>query len=223
MSTAGGYFLALAGAEFYAMKQKVFTLDGFKLASPTLATAQCFTQPGFHRYPIVGEYLDGLNCLLNSIFMAAHESRDAQLLMGSFTAVLLSALMPFPLYVLALNIVLSRILPQTPRPPAVVIIAVLCTVVSVSGHIDLMREIANGRRLGDILLFDTKWTSSLTYAGHALFAVDFASVFVTSISLVLIPYQAKLGVLIVMFIITVGAGPGAAIILPWAYRELWTK
>ncbi|BEI84625.1 hypothetical protein CcaverHIS002_0500260 [Cutaneotrichosporon cavernicola] len=311
MSTAGGYFLALAGAEFYAMKKKVFTLDGFKLASPTLATAQCFTQPGFRRYPIVGEYLDGLNCLLNSIFMAAHESRDAQLLMGSFTAVLLSALMvstyesfrpthrnngplgfiaqcsslfylagqrltagftmplhaafcvwshavsrqkrsrpegkytwstllsvsigflgptlylavedmsfsalsiwqPFPLYVLVLNLVLSRILPQTPRAPAVVIIAVLCTVVSVSGHIDLMREVANGRRLGDILLFDTKGTSSLTFAGHALFAVDFASVLVTSLSLVLVPYQAKLGVLIVMF-------PSSS---PWAYRELWTK
>lgn len=335
MSTAGGYFLALAGAEFYTMKKKggypscpspplltpVFSLDGLKLAAPTVATAKCFSQPGFHRYPFVGEYLDGLNCLLNSIFMAAHESRDAQLLMGTFTAVLLSALMvstyesfrpahrrngplgfiarcsslfylagqrvtagfsmplhtafcvwsnatarqkrsrpegkyvwatllsvtlgfigptlyvasenmsfhamsvwqPFPLYILALNLVLSRVLPRVPRATAVVVIAVLCTVVSVSSHIELMREITNGRRLGDIFLFGTVWKSSLTFAGHALFLVDFAAVLATSASLVLLPYQAKLGVFVLMLVVTLGAGPGAAIILPWAYCELWTK
>jgi hypothetical protein len=334
MSSAGGFFLALAGAEFYTMKKNgawfalpssvltpVFTLDGFKLAAPTVATAKCFTQPGYHSYPIVGPYLDGLNCLLNSIFLAAHESRDAQLLMGSFTAVLLSALMvstyesfrpvhrgngplgfiarcsslfylagqrvtagfamplhtafcvwshaisrqkrsrpegkyawctllsvaigfigptlylaiedmsfralsiwqPFPLYILAANIVLGRILPRAPRATAVVVIAVLCTVVSVSSHIELLREVTNGRRFGDILLFNTTWKSSLTFAAHALFVVDFAAVFATSASLVLLPYQAKLGVLLFMLIITLGAGPGAAIILPWAYRELSTK
>ncbi|GMK58541.1 hypothetical protein CspeluHIS016_0505730 [Cutaneotrichosporon spelunceum] len=322
MSTTGGYFLALAAAELYTLQKKIFTLDGFKLAAPSLRTGKCFAQPGAHRYPLLGQYLDGLNCLLNSVFMAAHESSDAQLLMASVVAVLFSSLMVstyesfrpthrnngvlgfiarcssffyvvgqimtagfamplhaafcvwshgiskknkharpegkyawstllsvaigfllpslglaaenmsyralsvwqlFPFYILALNLVLSRILPKAPRSRAVAIIAVLCTVVSVSCHIGLLRELSSGRRLGDILLFDTKWTTSLTYAAHALFAVDAAFMLITSASVVLLPYKAKLGVLIAMLIITLAAGPGAAIILPWAYHELSTE
>lgn len=283
-----------------------------------ISSPKCFKQPGFTHYPFVGAYLDQLNCLLNSVFMAAHESRDAQLLMGPFVAVLLSGLMiatyesfrpthrgngvlgfvarcsslfflwgqritagfampvhaafcvwshatakqkrfrpdgrhawstllsvvggflvptfyiarekfsyqslsiwqPFPVYILLLNLVLPYVLPKASRGAAVGLIAVLCTVVSVSSHIELIRETVDGRRLGDIFLYATVPQGTLSFAGHSLFLVDFVAVLVTVTSLVLLPYWAKLGVLVSMVVISMAAGPGAALILVWAYREL---
>lgn len=301
----------------------MFPLEGFRLAGPVINTDKCFAQPGFTHYPFVGSYLDNLNCLLNSVFIAANESKDAKLLMGSFVAVLLSGIMistyesfrpahrgngvlgfiarcsslfflwgqritagfampihaafcvwshatakqkrsrpdgkyawttllaviagflvptayigreqfsyeslsiwqPFPVYILAVNLILPRILPKAPRASAVVIIAVLCTVVSVSTHIELIRAtlLDDARRFGDIFMFDPLPQATLAFASHALFLVDYLSVVVTVTALVLLPYKAKLGVLIAMLVISAAAGPGAALILAWAYREIWTK
>lgn len=301
----------------------VLPLEGLKRAAPTITTAQCFKQQGFEHLPsFVGSYLDQLNCMLNSIFIAANESRDAQLLMGSFMGVLLSGIMiatyesfrpihrgngilgavarcsslfflwgqrmtagfampihaafcvwsratsknknkcrpdgrhawatllsvvggflfpsiyvgweqfsfhslsvwqPFPLYILALSLILPRLLPQAPRASAVGAIAILCTVVSVSAHIELIRETIAGRRLGDVFLFDTLPQGTLAFAAHSLFLLDFVAVIITVTALVLLPYQAKLGVFVSMLVITLAAGPGAALILPWAYIEITNK
>lgn len=148
---------------------------------------------------------------------------------------------PFPLYILALNLVLPSVLKKTLLPAlpfsrnqsrriGVLLIAALCIVVSAGAHWELLSNTIvakDGVDIRDVFLRRRpaeEIVVTMAHAAHALFLVDFMAVLVAAI-LAVVPAMAG-GIigffrnLIVFAFLTVGAGPGAAVAVIWASAEL---
>jgi hypothetical protein len=137
---------------------------------------------------------------------------------------------PFPFYILALNIILPPILRgfRPPRTLGIILIALLCTAASLRTHNEMVSAIRSGETdIRDIFLLRSQGTEAsqtFSYASHALFVVDYTSVLITTLAAVLTPLGATVGSIVTSLvpfvILSVLAGPGAALILLWASREL---
>ena len=153
----------------------------------------------------------------------------------------LSIWQPFPLYVLALNLVLppiirSVLLPALPfsrtqsRKVGTFLIALLCTAVSSMTHWELIASTLlaeHGVDIRDVLLLRAQpeaVASTFAHAAHALFTIDFASVLLTNMIVAIPAFGGNIprviSTLIPFILITVAAGPGAAVIITWATAEM---
>lgn len=138
---------------------------------------------------------------------------------------------PFPLYVLAINIVLPPIL-RAIRPSrlfGVLAIAGLCTLASAKTHFELIGNVRSGAvDLRDVFVARSPGpvkANSLSYAAQTLFVVDYLAVFATLFLTVIFAevshFSSATGRLIRLIVLTAVAGPGAAFILIWASREVF--
>lgn len=139
----------------------------------------------------------------------------------------LSIWQPFPLYVLALNIVLPPLFSWTRnRYIPTVLLTALLVGASVRSNHELVKGIASGEvNLREVFLLDLPAdTLTISHGAHILFAIDMASVFVLCTFSVLFGYGAGLGGFIASIlpfsVATVLLGPGGSFALFWGIKEL---
>lgn len=160
----------------------------------------------------------------------------------NFDYTALSVWQPFPLYVLALNLVLPPLLrpvvgKASPNLP-IVLIAVGGVFASASVHLKFVWYLANLesgalKAVRDAFLlyplseWAPDWASNLPSLAHALFGADFAFVFLANAAQVILGFEPGLDEAVALAVnLVLGSallGPGAAIILLWAYGELTAK
>jgi hypothetical protein len=160
---------------------------------------------------------------------------------GKMDYLSLSIWQPFPVYLLALNLVLPSIIRSTflPRLPvsrnqsrkvATFAIAALCTIVSITTHWELITHVLladHGVDIRDIFLLRAQPADiaiTFAHAAHALFVIDFWSVLAINVIVVLRALGGDIGgaarAIVPLTLITVAAGPGAALIISWATAEM---
>ncbi|WOO85642.1 uncharacterized protein LOC62_07G009139 [Vanrija pseudolonga] len=149
---------------------------------------------------------------------------------------------PFPLYVLALNLVLPSLLrplvgKASPNLP-IVLIALGGVYASASVHLKYVWHLANLesgalKAVRDAFLlyplseWAPDWASNLPTLAHAIFGADFAFVFLANAAHVILGFEPGLDEAVALAVnLLLGSallGPGAAVILLWAYGELTAK
>jgi hypothetical protein len=152
----------------------------------------------------------------------------------------LSIWQPFPLYTLVANFVLpplirSILLPRLPFSRAqsckvgTALIALAGTTLSAAAHWNLIANslVENNIDIRDVFLLRAQpavIAASFEHACHLLFTIDFASVLLTNIVIVVPALGERMGgvarAVVPLVLITAAAGPGAAIIICWAATEL---
>lgn len=139
----------------------------------------------------------------------------------------LSIWQPFPLYVLALNIILPPLFSWTRnRYIPTVLLTALLVGASVRSNHELIKGIAAGQiNLREVFLLDMpKDTLTVSHGAHILFAIDMAAVFVLNTLIVLFGYGAGIGGFIASAVPFAAAtallGPGGSFALFWGIKEL---
>lgn len=139
----------------------------------------------------------------------------------------LSIWQPFPVYVLALNIVLPYLLGWTRnRYVPTVLLTALLIGASVRSNLELVKGIGAGEiDFRKAFLIDLPADKlALSSGAHILFGIDMASVFILNTLVVLFGYGAGIGgflaQLLPFTIATVFLGPGGSFALFWGYKEI---
>ncbi|KAL1411020.1 hypothetical protein Q8F55_001965 [Vanrija albida] len=78
------WFVAITAASYYAIRGVALQQPGFK-GQTWIKTEKCFEQPGFKYYSFLSPTLNGINCVLNTVFLAGNAAGpEEKLLMGTF-------------------------------------------------------------------------------------------------------------------------------------------
>lgn len=132
---------------------------------------------------------------------------------------------PFPLYTLALNIILPPLFSWTrSRYVPTLFLTLLVVGASVRSNHELVKAIAGGEAtLREVFLLDLPADQmSISFGAHVLFAIDMASVFLLNVFAVL--FSSGIGGAIASAIPFAAAtallGPGGAVALFWGVKEL---